>query len=191
MKKSQYWNDFATAVASILGIKDLLLLEWRKRFGGRVFIPVTGGGFTSSLVMKWLDELFMPLTSTGKSQSSRVKNAYGSSEFPGISVNGEINRSIDLELVPVPEYDEYDTSDVTSPIVKSRRGERFNPEVLTPSNKRIGEIRVRNKDRTANVQYWKNSTATNAIFRDGWYYTGDIGRILVKVNITHFYHFWW
>lgn len=35
-------------------------------------------------------------------RSSRVRNAYGATEFPGISVNGEIGADVDLELVDIP-----------------------------------------------------------------------------------------
>jgi hypothetical protein len=32
-----------------------------------------------------------------------VKNAYGSTEFPGISVDGEISPEIELKLIDAPE----------------------------------------------------------------------------------------
>ncbi len=35
--------------------------------------------------------------------STRVRNAYGATEFPGISVNGEIGVDVDLELVDLPQ----------------------------------------------------------------------------------------
>lgn len=38
-----------------------------------------------------------------------------------------------------------------------------------------GEIRVRHKDPSLSVQYYRNPEATAAAFRDGWYYTGDVG----------------
>ena len=117
MRQQEDWGSFVNAAGSLLGIKDLLLLEWYDLFGGRVFVPVTGGGHTSEEVLHWMVELFMPPTATLKEQSSRVKNAYGLSEFPGISVNGVISSLIELELVPVPENDVIvyasDTSGVT------------------------------------------------------------------------------
>jgi long-subunit acyl-CoA synthetase (AMP-forming) len=71
------WDSFVDSMAKLLGIKDMLLLDWYDRFGGRVFIPVTGGGHTSDEVLAWMNAVFMPPTSTLKDQSSRVKNAYG------------------------------------------------------------------------------------------------------------------
>jgi hypothetical protein len=105
MRQQEEWGSFVNAAGSLLGIKDLLLLEWYERFGGRVFVPVTGGGHTSEEVLQWMVLVFMPPTALLKEQSSRVKNAYGLSEFPGISVNGTVNSTIELELVPVPEQD--------------------------------------------------------------------------------------
>ena len=59
------WPAFVSAVAAVLGTKDKLLLDWQLKFGGRVFIPVTGGGFTSTEVLQWMNDVFMPRTSTG------------------------------------------------------------------------------------------------------------------------------
>ena len=112
LRNLHHWQQFVDAASDILGIKSLLVADWFERFGGRVLIPVTGGGFTSDEVLRWMEEIFVPPTSLGKAQSSRVKNSYGSSEFPGISQNGEINENVDLELVPVPEFDTEEDEDV-------------------------------------------------------------------------------
>jgi hypothetical protein len=71
------WEQFVDSLAKLLGTKDLLLLDWYNRFGGRIFIPVTGGGHTSDEVISWMNAVFMPQTTCLKDQSSRVKNAYG------------------------------------------------------------------------------------------------------------------
>jgi long-subunit acyl-CoA synthetase (AMP-forming) len=42
LKKSDGWGIFVDASAELLGMRDMLLIEWFKRFGGNVFIPVTG-----------------------------------------------------------------------------------------------------------------------------------------------------
>lgn len=221
MRQQEEWSTFINASGALLGIKDLLLLEWYDLFGGRVFVPVTGGGHTSEEVLQWMVELFMPPTATLKEQSSRVKNAYGLSEFPGISVNGVISSLIELELVPVPENDvilsahlssntvqsasiplpfQSDSTDLsialTTTAAKSttikvtcRKGEHFDPSIAItcPESSSTGsgsgscsynrcryrgEIRVRNKDPSLLVSYWKEDEATSAAVRNGWFYTG-------------------
>ena len=61
--------------------------------------------FHEQEVLHWLNEVFIAPTATLQPQSSRVKNAYGLSEFPGIAVNGVVSGDIELQLVPVPELD--------------------------------------------------------------------------------------
>lgn len=149
------WDDFINTAANILGTKDDLLLTWFSRFGGRVFIPVTGGGFTSPEVLAWMSQLFMPLTTAGKDQSSRVKDAYGSSEFPGIAVNGVIDSEVQVSIRPLP----FSSCDDQS--------------------SQHGEIMVRRRNTSqAPVQYWDNPLATSAALYDGWYRTGDIGCLI-------------
>jgi long-subunit acyl-CoA synthetase (AMP-forming) len=185
MRQQEDWGNFLDSAASVLGIKDLLLLEWYDHFGGRVFVPVTGGGHTSEEVLQWMVQVFMPPTATLKEQSSRVKNAYGLSEFPGISVNGIVNGLIELELVPVPEHDVYDSASSDRshvPKVICRRGERFDPSIalsvgdasdtIPTACRRMGEIRVRHIDPSVQIRYWGEDRATAAAVRDGWFYTG-------------------
>ena len=151
-------------------------MRWFDRFGGRVFVPVTGGGHTSSEVITWLNEVFMSPTATFQPQSSRVKNAYGMSEFPGISVNGEISTGIDLELVPVPEIDVVDREGN----VLLKRGERYDPSVVITTSSssssssshtrcRRGEIRVRYRQSSTHsgggFKYWRDEAATAAVVR--------------------------
>jgi long-subunit acyl-CoA synthetase (AMP-forming) len=147
-------------------------------------VPVTGGGHTSEEVLRWMVEVFMPPTATLKEQSSRVKNAYGLSEFPGISVNGVVNTTIELELVPVPESDIVAVTNSNTASQKEitkiicKKGERFNPSISisiggsSAGCRRRGEIRVRHKDPTAKISYWREAEATSAAVRDGWFYTG-------------------
>lgn len=185
MRQQEDWGNFLDCAASVLGIKDFLLLEWYDHFGGRVFVPVTGGGHTSEEVLQWMVQVFMPPTATLKEQSSRVKNAYGLSEFPGISVNGIVNGLIELELVPVPEHDICDSgaSDGGCELrVICRRGERFDPSIalavgdasnaIPTACRRMGEIRVRHIDPSVQIRYWGENRATAAAVRDGWFYTG-------------------
>lgn len=153
------WTQFVESMSTLLGIKDELNLDWVNRLGGEIFIPVTGGGHASREVIAWMDELFTPKTTNYSSQPSQVKNSYGSSEFPGIALNGVINQQIELQLVPLAGYSEIYPAAVSSGKVR-------------------GEICVRHKDRSITVSYWKNVEATKAVVSsDGWYCTGDIGEL--------------
>ena len=90
--------------ANFFDIRSDVIEEIREVwFGGRIFTPVTGGAHTSELVLNWMKEVFAPKTTSGEEQGSRVQNAYGSTEFTGISVNGEISQNIELKLIDVPE----------------------------------------------------------------------------------------
>jgi len=105
-----------------------------------------------------MNALFSPLTTTYKTQSNIVKNAYGSSEFPGIAVNGIISTFVDLKLIAVPD--------------------RFDPDVSDPTNLSVrrGEICVRYKDPLIKLSYWKISSAAE-FDDDGFYHTGDVGEL--------------
>ena len=98
-------------------------------------------------------------TTEYKEQARIWKNSYGSSEFPGISLNGVVSKSVELQLVPVHDDDGRCICDPADALNKTGRG----------------EIRVRHRDPCACVQYYRNPEATAAAFRDGWYYTGDVG----------------
>ncbi len=70
-----------------------------------------------------------------------------------------VSESIELELVPIFDDDNNCICDPRDSLNKTGRG----------------EIRVRHKDSSHSVQYYRNPEATAAAFRDGWYYTGDVG----------------
>lgn len=57
MRQLEEWGAFIDSVGSVLGIKDVLLLDWYGYFGGRVFVPVTGGGHTSEEVLQWMTQV--------------------------------------------------------------------------------------------------------------------------------------
>ncbi len=119
--------------------------------GGRVFDPITGGSHTAPEVLQFMRDVLTTPTTTGAEQSSRVKNAYGATEFPGISANGEVSDAVDLELVDVPDMG-FSAADTPYP---------------------RGEIRVRHRGgRKPLTGYWRNDEETRKVFRDGWYYTG-------------------
>ena len=97
-------------------------------------------------MIDWMTAVFAPKTTTGADQSSRVRNSYGTTEFPGISVNGEINDDIELELVAVPEMGYFPT-------------DKPHPR---------GEIRVRHKKNLFSTGYWRKPTESAKAFQVRW-----------------------
>ena len=83
-----------------------------------------------------------------------VIDSYGSTEFPGISNNGEIAPDVELKLVPC--HGGYSPDDTPNP---------------------RGEILVRRKN-GKRTYYWKNEKLTSSVWdADGWYHTGDVGEL--------------
>lgn len=118
-----------------------------KMIGTKCTIIGTGGSVTSEPVLDFLREIF---------DNATVINTYGTTEVPGISNNGRIASNIELKLVDSPECG----------------------YVSTETDK-VGEIVVKMPDMT--TSYFGNREesirATKENFKDGWYYTKDIGRI--------------
>ena len=79
-----------------------------------------------------LQSVFGFKTTEYKEQARIWKNSYGSSEFPGISLNGEVSEAVELQLAPI-----FDDSGKC---------------ICDPQTGR-GEIRVRHKDPSFSVQY--------------------------------------
>jgi long-chain acyl-CoA synthetase len=75
----------------------------------------------------------------------------------------------------------------TSPIVAFNPIDRRKPgsvgravkgveiEIINPDDKGIGEVTIRGP--MVMEGYYKNSEATESVLKDGWFYTGDLGRI--------------
>ena len=116
---------------------------------------VTGGSVTSEEVLQWMGEVFSPKTGSGGSQvsslflfsfsfffffffffllffsiktkGSRAQDAYGTTEFPGISIDGEIVPSVQLRLEDVPGR--YTAADKPYPrgqiLVRHKMGKEF------------------------------------------------------------------
>jgi long-subunit acyl-CoA synthetase (AMP-forming) len=110
-----------------------------------VQLVVTGGTHTLPQALSFLTDMFT---------SADVIDSYGSTEAPGISSNGVINRdSYDFQLVDVPEQ-----------------------EYVASAG--YGEIWVRPKNPSGQHGYWNNQEATaKAYTHDGWFRTGDIGHV--------------
>ena len=127
--------------------------EIRDSLGGRLFNIVTGGGKIEKDTISFLDKTFFGKTSSGKSQSSRVVDSYGSTECPGISQNGIVNTaSYEFKLV----------------------GEMSSSEDIE-----IGEIWVRPKfNFTIKREYLNSPEESKHVFlKSGWYVTGDMGQL--------------
>lgn len=107
----------------------------------------TGGSSISDQVLHFLKDIF---------KEAQIFNAYGTTEVPGISTNGRISDNIELKLVDCPECG----------------------YVSTETDK-VGEIVVKMPDMV--TAYWGNREesikSTRQNFKDGWYYTQDIGRL--------------
>ena len=100
--------------------------------GGRLDLAITGGSHTSREVLAWMRRFLQRDDLDPRpNEAVLVKNAYGSTEFPGISVDGEISPDVELELVDVPELG-YTRNDMPFP---------------------RGEIRVRNRNGVTSAYY--------------------------------------
>ena len=135
----------------------------RKEMGGHLLTVATGGSLTPKVVREFMSYLLTDGNET------RVKDAYGLTEFPGISVNGEISTDIDLRLGPVVRNNNlvYDPNDPNTP---------------------RGEIIVRKKRKVGYpisdlITYWQRpdldliNRDVAKFDKDGWYYTGDVGEL--------------
>lgn len=96
-----------------------------------------------------------------------MTNSYGATEFPGISSNGEVAGDIDLKLMPVTRESENRETGRLETVALYSPADTPHPR---------GEIVVRRKDGTT-AGYFENPEATASNFKDGWYYTGDVGQL--------------
>lgn len=127
-------------------IRERVVARYRTILGTRIRAVATGGSPTPERVLAFMREVF---------ESAKVVNSYGTTEVPGIANDGVLNPDVEFRLVDAPEVG-YTTAD--SPLPR-------------------GEIVVRSKHMA--TSYWGTSEAavkaTRENFRDGWYYTADIG----------------
>lgn len=85
----------------------------------------------------------------------RVLQGYGLTECsPLVAGNNDFYRKDDAAGLPIPNV-EY--------------------KIVNPSEEGVGEIAV--KGPNVMLGYYKNEEATKEAIRDGWFYTGDLGRI--------------
>ena len=134
----------------------------RTQLGGCLRLCATGGSRTPTAVrefMSWLLE---------EGNETRVTDAYGSTEFPGISSNGFISDGVELKLEPVMSAAGGDNTPLEPAVV-------YSPEDHPCPR---GEILVRRTDGTRPSYYWKRPKLNAAAWdEDGWYRTGDVGQL--------------
>ena len=166
LRASAAWPDLCEAFLSTRlggGVHQRVLRHTRAQLGGALLITVTGGSHTSADVVTFMSRLM----SAGN--ESRVYNSYGSTEFPGISRNGEINDALELKLIPVEEREHEGEGG-------RRGGARRTLYAPTDRPHPRGEIVVRWKN-GLQTQYWKRPELDKQMWRDGWFYTGDVGAL--------------
>lgn len=131
----------------ISGILNEAREKITKSIGTKCEVIGTGGSSISDQVLDFLKEFFA---------NSQIINSYGTTEVPGISSNGEISKNIEFKLVDCPQI-----------------GYVSNDKV------KEGEIVVKMPHMV--TFYWgkreQTLKSTKENFKDGWYYTQDIGRI--------------
>ena len=139
----------ATRSGSALEVQCLKVA--REQLGGKLVIAATGGSHTPSVVKDFIRNCMSDGNEDG------LHDSYGSTEFPGISRNGEISGEVELKLKPVEMAGKtiYSPDDMPCP---------------------RGEILVRRKD-GLRTQYWQRPELDADAWRDGWYHTGDVGSL--------------
>ena len=128
----------------------------RDRLGGKLVIAATGGSHTPSTVKDFIRSCMSDGNEAG------VHDSYGSTEFPGISRNGEISGEVELRLEPVKLAGKTVYSPDDNPCPR-------------------GEIVVRRKD-GLRTQYWRRPELDADVWRDGWFHTGDVGSLDYSQN---------
>lgn len=154
LKRRPIWTELRSAfIATRRGgaLRQRMLFAAREEIGASLETAVTGGSLTPAPVREFMSHMLTDGNET------RVKDSYGSTEFPGIAMNGEISSNVELRLEPV------------------RRGDSI---VYSPDDKPNprGEIVVRLKS-GEHAQYWKRPDLNAESWRGGWYHTGDVGEL--------------
>ena len=136
-------------------IRKRLLDSARDELGGSLMECATGGSHTPESVQHFMSFMLE------EKCARMVKDAYGATEFPGISANGIIAANVELRLDPVRRDDQllYSPDDRPHP-----RGEVM--------------VRLLGETPPAKVFYWNRPEKTAAAWdSDGWYRTGDVGEL--------------
>mmetsp|Transcript_30395 Transcript_30395/g.91143 ORF Transcript_30395/g.91143 Transcript_30395/m.91143 type:complete len:1957 (+) Transcript_30395:98-5968(+) len=174
LQKQPLWHELRTAFLSTReggAIRAQKLHEARAELGACLVRAATGGSHTPHAVRE-----FMAFMLQSGSADSGVLDAYGSTEFPGISVNGVVAESVELKLIPVVRQ----TADGEDALVYApdERGMCPNPR---------GEICVRRRVAVGPpaVYYWNEAELTASAWdADGWYHTGDVGELDYRAEVV-------
>lgn len=124
----------------------------------RIIIPLLAIPYTSVT-----DSSLAVLAAVGDGNEEGVHDSYGSTEFPGISRNGEISGDVELRLFPVVMHGK---------TVYAPKGSLD----ATAESLDGGEIAVRRKD-GSRTHYWNRPDLDSTTWRGGWYFTGDVGQL--------------
>ena len=112
----------------------------------------------------------------------KIKNQFGGNLKTFISGGGALDKEVGafLNAIGLPTLQGYGLTE-TSPVVSCNSIEDIKVETVGPPFKENlvkiandGEILV--KGENVMLGYWKNEVETNKVLKDGWLYTGDIGK---------------
>ena len=152
-------------------IENVIVNKYRELLGGNLLVVVTGGACTPTPVKHFLNGIL------ADGNDCRAVDSYGSTEFPGISSNGEVADNVELKLIPVYSSD----------------GSEIYPGTTE------GEIVVRRKEDVPETFYVNRTDLTKKAWdlhlnsgkpipkyhSTGWYYTGDVGKLVDgKLQVT-------
>ncbi len=122
----------------------------------------------------------------GRRLFARVHEEFGGHIRVFVSGGSALGRSLyrDFRSMGLPIYEGYGLTETApvltvNPLHRSREGSAGRPlpgvelRLFRPDRDGIGEIIVRTP--SIMEKYFKNPEATEAVFRDGWFHTGDLG----------------
>jgi long-subunit acyl-CoA synthetase (AMP-forming) len=175
------------ALAGACGVARRLLREARAQLGGRVFSPVTGGARTPEEVLRTMNDALTQAWSSGDAATGRAKDAYGATEFPGISVNGELNVDVEIKLEPVERlgWGPWDQPLQRGELLVRRRGS-VGPAVTywgraaAQQRERVREMERRSAEEgctslgSDGCGPYGTAARELSLYREGWYRTGDV-----------------
>ncbi|ODV88537.1 hypothetical protein CANCADRAFT_124301 [Tortispora caseinolytica NRRL Y-17796] len=133
-------------------IDSVIFKKVKVATGGKLRVLFAGGSAVSTHTQEFLSLTVAPMIiGYGLTETCAMCCIMPPSELCLGTVGGPVT-CIEMKLIDIPEADYY-----------------------TKSNPPQGEIVVRGPPVTS--EYFKNEEETNAVFKDGWFYTGDVGEL--------------